>query len=349
MKTSDSGRRTTGSQWQFWVDRAGTFTDFHAPDWHDLYVPAERIIGARVVDLLPPDIAARTMVAVETALTTRSLEVFEYTLPSDKGDQDFEARLVPSSSDEVLTLIRNVTSRRLVLEATRNLAALEERAQVQEKLLQVQKSESLGLLAGGIAHDFNNLLTAIMGHASVALLNRAMVQLSAGQMVAAAELLRHGVSADVVLSGEMATASVLATELMRFLGPSSERRRVLFPQAAEGRDELPNLLRAAGLSIERLAAYRTVAVSVDELQPAAGLLRAGQVDLVPLGSPRTAQVLLHALGRDASQVLSHALVGAIGQTTGSALRELNVRVDVVAEQPSFEDLIEKLAAVQKRS
>ena len=165
----------------------------------------------------------------------------------------------------------------------------------------------------------------------------------------AAELLRHGVSADVVLSGEMATASALATELMRFLGPSSERRRVLFPQAAEGRDELPNLLRAAGLSIERFAAYRTVAVSFDELQPAAGLLRAGQVDLVPLGSPRTAQVLIHALGRDASQVLSHTLVGAIGQTTGSALRELNVRVDVVAEQPSFEDLIEKLAAVQKRS
>jgi signal transduction histidine kinase len=154
----------------FRIDRSGTFTDYHAPDWHDLYVPAERIIGARVVDLLPPDIAARTMVAVETALATRALEVFEYTLPSDKGDQDFEARLVPSSNDEVLTLIRNVTSRRLVLEATRNLAALEERAQVQEKLLQVQKSESLGLLAGGIAHDFNNLLTAIMGHASVALL-----------------------------------------------------------------------------------------------------------------------------------------------------------------------------------
>ncbi len=154
----------------FRITRAGIFTDFHAPDWHALYAPPERIIGARVVDLMPPAVAARTMASVETALSTRSLEVFEYTLPSDKGDQDFEARLVPSGEDEVLTLVRNVTSRRLVLEATRNLAALEERAQVQEKLLQVQKSESLGLLAGGIAHDFNNLLTAIMGHASVALL-----------------------------------------------------------------------------------------------------------------------------------------------------------------------------------
>ena len=165
----------------------------------------------------------------------------------------------------------------------------------------------------------------------------------------AAELLRHELSTAVILDGESSTASALATELVRLLGPSSERRRVLFPQAAEGRDELPNLLRAKGVSIDRLAAYRTVPVPIEELQPAADLLRAGQVDLVPLGSPRTAQVLLHALGSDASQVLGHTLVGAIGQTTSRALRELNVRVDVVAEQPSFEDLIEKLAAVQKRS
>jgi two-component system cell cycle sensor histidine kinase/response regulator CckA len=154
----------------FRITREGVFTDFHAPDWHDLYAPPERIIGAKVADLMPPDIAARTMAAVEKALSTRSLEVFEYTLPVPPGDEDYEARLVPLGPNEVLTLVRNVTSRRLVLEATRNLAALEERAQVQEKLLHVQKSESLGLLAGGIAHDFNNLLTAIMGHASVALL-----------------------------------------------------------------------------------------------------------------------------------------------------------------------------------
>lgn len=165
----------------------------------------------------------------------------------------------------------------------------------------------------------------------------------------AAELRRRGLSAAVVLDGESSTSSALAAELLRLLRPSSERGRVLFPQAAEGRDELPNLLRAEGVSIDRLAAYRTVAVPDEELQPAAGLLRAGQVDLVPLGSPRTAQVLLHALGGEASQVLGHMLVGAIGQTTSRALRELNVRVDVVAEQPSFEDLIERLAVMRQRS
>ncbi len=44
------------------------------------------------------------------------------------------------------------------------LASFLLREEVQDRLLQARKIESLGLLAGGIAHDFNNLLTAILGY-----------------------------------------------------------------------------------------------------------------------------------------------------------------------------------------
>jgi signal transduction histidine kinase/ActR/RegA family two-component response regulator len=56
-------------------------------------------------------------------------------------------------------------------DVTRQRRAERERDRAEAQLQQAQKLESLGLLAGGIAHDFNNLLVAMLGNASLALLD----------------------------------------------------------------------------------------------------------------------------------------------------------------------------------
>jgi two-component system cell cycle sensor histidine kinase/response regulator CckA len=50
-----------------------------------------------------------------------------------------------------------------VIEYVRDIS---ERRLLEERFLQAQKMESIGLLAGGIAHDFNNILGGILGYAS---------------------------------------------------------------------------------------------------------------------------------------------------------------------------------------
>lgn len=77
--------------------------------------------------------------------------------------------------------------------------AEERQRQLEERMQQTQRLESLGLLAGGIAHDFNNLLTAILGFADLALLTLPLASPARDNIEHVIEAARHAAE----LTGQM--------------------------------------------------------------------------------------------------------------------------------------------------
>jgi PAS domain S-box-containing protein len=97
-------------------------------------------------------------------LLRRGLAGEEFTYEVEVAGRKFDTRAIPLRDDAgasvgMLGVSIDVTERR---------KAEAEHAKLQSHIQEVQKLESLGLLAGGIAHDFNNLLTAILGSAAAA-------------------------------------------------------------------------------------------------------------------------------------------------------------------------------------
>ena len=88
----------------------GTFLDYRAHATNDLYVPPEQIIGNNVRELMPPAFAEGCLGYIRAALASGSRQCWEFQLPLPNGPQDFEARMVPIGSGDVLAIVRNISA-----------------------------------------------------------------------------------------------------------------------------------------------------------------------------------------------------------------------------------------------
>ena len=104
----------------------GVFVDYHASDPGQLLRSPEQFLGKNMRDILPPGPLRQFEAAFAQATSTAGpVEpvVVEYDLDLPLGNRRFEARLVRSSDNQILTLVRDIT------EQARAETALREGAQ----------------------------------------------------------------------------------------------------------------------------------------------------------------------------------------------------------------------------
>jgi two-component system, cell cycle sensor histidine kinase and response regulator CckA len=150
----------------FVKDREGRYLLFNREAARVTGKLQEEVVGRDDTAIFPPDQAALIVCNDRKVMADNRPVSFQEELDTVDGLVTFLSTKGPLHDAEgnvtgIFGISRDITERR---------RAEEERAKLQEQLLQAQKMESIGRLAGGVAHDFNNMLSVIIGHTELALM-----------------------------------------------------------------------------------------------------------------------------------------------------------------------------------
>jgi PAS domain S-box-containing protein len=126
----------------------GMLHDYKPGQVQDLAPPAALFLGSHVTNIFPPALARQIEEATLKVTTRGILQVIEYHSLVDGKIYDYEIRLVSSTNDEVLALVRDITERKAVERVTDELVAMVSH-ELRTPLTAIHGA--MRLLAGGVA------------------------------------------------------------------------------------------------------------------------------------------------------------------------------------------------------
>jgi len=139
-------------------DREGNYLDILSSSEELLYLPRKELLGKKMSDVLPTDLAEKIGKAIHDALATGKLQTMEYTLKTPSGNHSFESRIKSSGENEVICFIRDVTEQK---RTEKKLRESEER--YRQILSSIEEGYYEVDLAGNIMF-FNDALPKMIGY-----------------------------------------------------------------------------------------------------------------------------------------------------------------------------------------
>ncbi|HHY55188.1 MAG TPA: GAF domain-containing protein [Chloroflexi bacterium] len=137
----------------FRLDHEYHFLDCQVSDPSLLMIPPEQFLGRRTFDVLPVEIAQGGARAIDAALSTGVMQIYEYTLDLPEGRAWYEQRIAPISTTEVIAITRDVSDIR------RNEALMQARL----RLLEFANDHPLGDLLTRTLDEVGALVNSPIG------------------------------------------------------------------------------------------------------------------------------------------------------------------------------------------
>jgi rsbT co-antagonist protein RsbR len=195
----------------FRLSRTGEYLDCKISTEHELYLPPQQIVGKRLHDLMPTETAEAWLVSIAHALDSGRMQIYEYRMPTPRGTRDFEARLLISGVDEVLTIVRDVTEHKQTEEILRRSAD-------QQQIIQLQAAALRELFTPMIPISDDVMAMPLVGAVDTRRAQQVIEVLLQGVAASRARIVILDITGVPLVDTQVANALLQAARSVRLLG-----------------------------------------------------------------------------------------------------------------------------------
>ncbi|MDD4552937.1 MAG: PAS domain-containing protein [Bacteroidales bacterium] len=140
----------------FLFDEQGFYLECYASSTNELVAPPEELIGKKVDEFFPVEIAELTLLSIKNCLEKKAVQTFEYKIDRTSSQHYYEARFTPVNENQVLCISRNITDRKILQSEL-----------IHAKEIAEESSRLKSTLLNNMSHELRTPLNGILGFSEI--------------------------------------------------------------------------------------------------------------------------------------------------------------------------------------
>lgn len=191
------------------LDENGTYIDVPSTNPDLLFLPPSELLGRRMHDVMPAELAEAYLTVIRKVISTRTTEALVYVLPVQAGEYWFSATISPLDGTRVLWVARDITAQH---------RAEEEQRRLQEQVISMQQAMLRELSTPLIPLADGVVVLPIVGTVDSRRAQQIMETLLEGIAGQQAEVAILDITGVRVVDAQVANALLQAARAARLLG-----------------------------------------------------------------------------------------------------------------------------------